>query len=139
MGGGVTGVSSTGLISGTDVGCSSSALASSSVCSSIGGSSGVISEPTLSTDMRFHDVGGGLPVTLSVVLPVVLAVPLGGHSRFSRDSTRAASVEALQFEEELSDRAPGGVVAGLALCCSKRPMRFWTLGRGRSSGSGLQE
>jgi endoglucanase len=60
----------------------------------------------------------------------------GGHSRRSLAATTAASPAAVVFDAELRLRVPVGVV-GCRFTCSKRPMRFATLARGRSSGRGL--
>jgi hypothetical protein len=123
-----------GAGSGTGSGCGafssfSSALNSSAV-SSAGAFAEVMSDPTLSADIRFQLVGG-------LTLPAAAAPDFGGHSRFSFASARVASPDALKLDVAESERAPGGVVAVFCLCCSNRPIRFWTLARGRSSGSGL--
>lgn len=117
--------------SGTDAGFSAGMGTSGSLLSiSTGASSGTTSEPVLNTERRFHVLGG-------LVLPVGVPLPLGGQSRFSLASTRAASDVALKLDAALKERLFDGEVAVFALCCSKRPMRFCTLARGRSSGSGL--
>ena len=83
--------------------------------------------------------GGGL----SLVLVVPLALPLpfvltGGHSRAMRCSSFAASL--VLFDVALVARDGGPDDVGWRFCCcSKRPMRFATDWRGRSSGSGLLE
>ena len=65
-------------------------------------------------------------------------VDLGGHSLFSFISSLAESP--VMWDETLKLR--GMIVGdvdelGVRLVCSKRPMRFATLARGRSSGNGL--
>jgi hypothetical protein len=107
-----------GSDAGSDGGVGSSTL-SSTFGSSVwlGASGDVTSDPTLSTDIRFQLVGG-------LTLPAGAAFALGGHSRFSLASARAASPDALKLDVALRERAPGGVVAVFALCCSNRPMRF---------------
>jgi hypothetical protein len=130
---GSAGGAGTGSGVGSGVGTFSSTFSSSffsSGSTSAGGSRGVTSDPTLNTDIRFQLVGG-------LALPAALAFDLGGHSRLSFTSMRDASAAALRLDAALSERGPGGLVATLWVCCSNRPIRFCTLARGRSSGSGL--
>jgi hypothetical protein len=85
--------------------------------------------------------GGGLGlvlvVPLALPLPFVLTVT-GGHSRAMRCSSFTASL--VLFDVALVARDGGPEDVGWRFCCcSKRPMRFATDCRGRSSGSGLLE
>ena len=61
----------------------------------------------------------------------------GGHSRWTLTSSRALSP--VLFETTEPGRDEGVEDWGAFFwCCSKRPIRFATLARGRSSGRGLR-
>ena len=84
---------------------------------------------------------GGLELVL-VVVPLAAAVALpfvltGGHSRAMRCSSFTASLVLFEVTLVARDGGPDDDEGWRFCCCSKRPMRFATDWRGRSSGSGL--
>lgn len=63
----------------------------------------------------------------------------GGHSRFSFASSLTESPVIFEITLVLRERDIDCRLVSILVCCSKRPMRFATLCRGRSSGNGLRQ
>lgn len=120
-----------GEVSGVGMGCVS--ICSGNTLSEAGGDDGV--SPVVADGAgEMVGIGGELPlVPVPLVLPFVLT---GGHSRAMRCSSLTISAALLEAALVAREGGPGG--AGWRFCCcSKRPMRFATDCRGRSSGRGM--
>lgn len=122
--------SSAGSAAGGDCGVGGSIASSGSgkaAASLIGGEVG--------SDAAGSDMADGAGDTTSGLSPV--ATDFGGHSLLSLSSSLAESPVIWDVMLVLRGNTGGTIEPDDWRFCSKRPMRFATLWRGRSSGSGL--
>jgi hypothetical protein len=120
-----------GSASGRASGIADDGSSSSCVASALGDASGVGNDG-LGGVSSCADASG----VVALVCGSGSCLGCGGHSRLSFASIFAASPDG--FDSALDVREGVPCRECRFVCCSNRPMRFATLWRGRSSGSGLQ-